>query len=211
MNQIVINFGAPRSGTHFMEMVCRESAYRYVFPVKLEEGRIFHPCRSRDGMLELARWFRLSKPLFIRTVRHPLELVESFLALRDRGTFDGYAGVLASFTDERICQFINNESRNTARQRDQMRSPDWEHTGQKYVEVRMDELASEGVKLDLARRLGSWLDPHKCKRFLDDYGRVPTTRGRLSEGMLGESRMTIHQRAFFEERLAETIQREGYA
>ena len=205
VDTIVVNFGSPRSGTTFMEKTLR--SLQGVLSVKLHEFLLQHPCQSRDGLLDLAHFFNRRRLVIIRTVRHPLEIAESFVALRSQNedTF-----VHRKKTDAEVVQFINMESVNVRRQSAKL----LESLPDRFIEIRYEDIPDP-------KKAGSFVDevvrhlPHQKQNHanlttaLKNFGKVPVRGGRLSRG-LGRV-MAQEQREWFRERLGDVIRREGYA
>lgn len=209
MQHVVVNFGSPRSGTTWMER-CLLELKAPIFTFKLAEGRILHPCQSKDGLLELAMILRHKHLTIIRTVRDPLEIAESFIAMRKLAKH----GALRKFTDAKAVEFITTESKNVAAQRGELKSsPEWKHEGRQFFEVHYERMAEEGYRADFARRLTAALpdseeNHQRMLKAFDGYGKHPVRPGRLASGL---GRMTtVKERAWFRVQLAAVIEREGY-
>lgn len=155
VNAVVVNYGCPRSGTTFMRHILKRLSG--VFAFKLAEGRVLHPCQSGDGLVELHKILRHKRLVLVRTVRHPLELAESFVALRDPRLHEagGVPENLAKFSDERAVEFVRLESENTARQRAALLDPPYVHEG-------FDERARHR-NVRRAQDVAQWLD-HQGQR-----------------------------------------------
>ena len=100
---IVINYGCPRSGTSFVDNML-EAGTGY-FHTKLREFDHLHPVNSDDGLWNLASVFSKRFLLFVRIVRNPIDIFESWY--HRKGECIG---------DKQMYTWIENESVNTALQ-----------------------------------------------------------------------------------------------
>ena len=201
-NTIIINFGAPRSGTTFMQLCLKR--LDNIITLKLPEMRSFHPCKSKTGLLELARWLKWSHLdlTMVRTIRHPLELVESFEAARFHPDLRDRVGGLAKNTDANVCRWIRSESENYHDQAEALRELC------RVVEVRYEALADKEQAKQYARQIYGNKDQVLIEAF-DGFGGTAVRSGRLMFG-IGKV-LTDDRRAWFEKELWDVIQREGYA
>jgi len=214
VDTVVVNYGCPRSGTTFMRNVL--GRLQGVFAFKLAEGRHLHPYKNPDGLVDLHRMLRHRRLVLIRTVRHPLEIAESFAALRDPQLHevDGAPMNLAKFRDPKAVEFIRIESENTALQRAALLEPEHKHEGLWFIEIRYEDLADAKKRARFVRQVTDPLPtPEKnheiLARALTEFGTKPIRRGRLRAGL---GRITTPQRrAWFREQLKDVIEREGYA
>lgn len=205
--KIAIGFGCPRSGTTFLHH-CLQALEPKVLVVKLTEGRALHPAQSRDGLLELARLLKDHRLLLARSVRHPLDVVESFLAARKGPLRQKMLGI-ARNDDGEVAHWIREESRSVLVQRPLLA----EQKHCTFLQVRDREMATAKGRDRIAQQVGKSLkaDAAALARFrarLDEYGTKPVRPGRLMAGLGRVS--TDEERAYFETRLAAIVAREGY-
>lgn len=212
VDHIVINYGSPRSGTTFMWKCL--GALQGALTFKLAEGRVLHPCQSKDGLVELCKILRFRKVILIRTIRHPLEIAESLVALRDPRMWEGKRpSNISKFTDKRAVEFITLESKNTERQRPTLLRPHFEVNALHFIEVRYEDLADPEKRKAFIREVTSSLpDPERnfelLSRTLGGFGTTPVRRGRLAAKWT--KTMDPKLRSWFERELREVILREGY-
>ena len=112
---IIFTYGCPRSGTTFVQRLFANLGAEYVVE-KIREGDKAHPCQTDTGLLMLAQLFRDRNVVFVRSVRSPLGIFESFYAAKHIHETTGSLGGLAGNTDERIRKFILDERNNTSTQ-----------------------------------------------------------------------------------------------
>lgn len=106
----IFSFGCPRSGTTFVQdVLCRLDVGGDVIYQKIAEGDQLHPCQSKDGLLGLAQLYRSDHVVFVRSVRKPTAILESFLAARKIASESGRIERIAANSDERIFRFIKDE------------------------------------------------------------------------------------------------------
>ena len=107
---IIFSFGCPRSGTTFVRsLLLGVSGFEYE---RIREGDLVHPCRSGDGLIGLTELFRDRNVIFIRSVRSPREIFESFYAGRKlRGRHHEMAAI-AKYDDAGIFKYIDAERKN---------------------------------------------------------------------------------------------------
>jgi len=111
---VILNYGCPRSGTTFIWFLLRAgTGYTYG---KIGENDPCHPCNSGTGLLHIKKTFRDYNVVFIRTVRNPIQIFESFRHAHK--TNDGEIGKKA---DIEIKRYIQNEERNTKEQAGKVR------------------------------------------------------------------------------------------
>lgn len=207
----VFNFGCPRSGTTFMARCI--SALREPFTCKLIEHSDLHPCQSQDGLRELSVALEDRRMVLVRTVRHPMEMADSFVVMRRDGIAQK-TGDISDYSDERVVEWIKAESRHAAIQRE------WfSHRGgadHRWVQVRYESLTTREGREAAAARITDAAGINAVGRELlleeletfgdpDEVAQI----GRLSEGV--DRAMSETQRAFFEPRLRAVMEREGYA
>lgn len=212
-DNVAINFGSPRSGTTAMRRML--GALHDTYATKLHEHNPLHPCESDDGLLTISHWMLKDAVVFVRTVRHPLHIVDSFLATRT-ATMSDRNPSLACHSDERVERFIRSESEGVAAQREALEvMPKAEGREHYLIEVRYEDLESEDYRDwfadEVYRRLSTDAARHDSlrRRLHEEWGRRPTRDGKLNRGwdwvMDGETE------ARWTERLADVIEREGYA
>ena len=205
VDTVVVNFGSPRSGTTFMEK-CLLSL-RGVLTVKLPEGRLLHPCQSVDGLVDMCHWFQHRKLILIRTIRHPLEIAESLVALR---TQSPHHGALWKKTDDWVVRIISAESERVLEQRPKLLALPYG----RFIEVHYEDLADpervDAFVTDVVHSLPDMeLNRVNLTRALGTFGKIPVRNGRLARGL--DRAMEPEQREWFRRQLTGVIKREGYA
>lgn len=201
---IVISFGCPRSGTMFMRNTLQK--HLPCFSTKLPEMVALHPAQSDTGLLHLSGLFYQRRLVLVRTVRHPLEVVESFVHLRaakprsPRGRDD----------DRRVRRWIEDESRGVMRQRLELGEMLSERR-HRLVEVRYEALKTADGRDEFAEKMRKATgDAGTLRKGLEDFGNAARAyAGRLKSGkgaVLSEER-----RAWWAHALREVVRREGYA
>ena len=203
----VISFGCPRSGTTFM-LHCLQALEPAATVLKLTESNRLHPAQRRLGLWDLARLYRGRPLVFVRTVRHPHDIAESFLAARTpelRGKMPG----IARNSDGDIAHWIREESTSVMVQRPTLA----EEPHVMLLEVRYESLdndhAREGLIADL--RKAPLEDQEALEGVLArlrEFGQAAVRPGRLSKGMGIVS--TPEEREYFRTRLRAVTRREGY-
>lgn len=163
---IVLSYGCPRSGTTAVAEMCRQ--LEGVSFQKWKEISPLHPGLCDNGMLNLSQVFCESRLIFVRSVRHPVEIVKSFYALR-KGAVES-TGSIKYTSDEQILEWIETEIENTSIQRRRMRQ---EHPWNKYdhhvVEAKYEILSSDDCFL-FAQRLSRLLpDEEKNRSILERF------------------------------------------
>lgn len=208
---VVLTFGCPRSGTTYMakSMECLNG----VETQKLKEIARLHPCLSRDGLLRLSEVFCETRLVLVRTVRHPLDVVRSFYALRkieERGGV-GRNG------DQRIYHFIRSESESTNEQIQRIRyDKPWCLYDVHVIEAKYECLADPDARIGFIRDLCELLPNERENRqalenhFKATFGKreAAAREGRLKSGtgvVLDKAR-----KAWWEENLHHILTREGY-
>lgn len=187
------------------------------FTSKLHEHNGLHPCESDDGLLTLSHWLQKETVVFVRTVRHPLAIADSFVATRQESMRDRNPG-LAQHDDERVVKFIRSESDGTDAQRDTLietstrAHKQWDHH---LVEARYEDLANPGYRDLFALAVSKHMpDAGAAYRQLAgrldaEWGSEPVRDGKLhrdiTERVMGDERA-----AWFREQLQDIIEREGY-
>ena len=208
MRTVVISFGCPRSGTTFLARCL--SPLLGVFAFHLPDGGKLHPCKSREGLIQLDALFWSHRAIFVRIYRSPLDIVESFLALRELKPDIARA----RDSDQRIIRWITNEHANVAEQRPVLRTHQKNWEPHHLVEVKYEALAGDKGRRAFAETLGALLPRRRAnqQRLLDQletFGDKPANLGKLKARMSG-SVMTPRQRAYFTEHLRYIIEAGGY-
>jgi hypothetical protein len=201
MIPIVFNFGAPRTGGTWMRCML-EKGVGYAAR-KLPELSPLHPCKSDKGLLGLMA--AVGRPfLFVRTLRHPLEIVRSWYSLR---TVDAHPASIGHAADETILQMLVAERDNTASQMPAMAKVGW---NQHVLIVRYEDLDDPRLApkiLDaIARALP--LPKENALRFReyhrDTWRKVSVWQGRLELGIERDP-LTAEQRRWWSARLESRI------
>lgn len=201
---IVISFGCPRSGTMFMRNTLHD--HLPCFSVKLPEMVDLHPAQSDTGLLALSGLFYKRRLVLVRTVRHPLEIVESFVHLR----MAKERAPRARDDDRRVRRWIEDESRGVMRQRLELGEMLSERR-HRLIEVRYESLATDEGKDKFAARMQKATgDAGTLRAGLDDFGnRSRAYAGRLKSGV--DTVLTDDKRKWWAHALRQVIKREGYA
>ena len=212
---VVVNYGAPRSGTTFMRDLLHKLGAG-ILAFKLAEGRLLHPCKSKDGLSEFHKMLSFKRLVLIRTVRDPMEIVASFIALRNPKLWKKGAKPInvAKFSDEKIVSFVTLESEYTALQRPMLLDPPYVHKGLDFIEVRYEDLADEAKRKAFAERVAGNLPAPEANlgrliRGFESWGKTPVGPGRLRTS--DTEPMDTDTRAWFAAQLSGVIEREGYA
>ena len=209
---VVIIFGCPRSGTTFVrDLLLMGQGYSYG---GLHEGLGPHPQNAARGLLELADMFAPQRVIFVRVVRHPLEIAESWAFLRREGGkgSGGPTPSAAQLPDAHIVKSIRKEYEGFAGQVDELLTPD---VRLRYppviIEARMEQFAvqphpmfAELLPLVPANKANAALPAIAAER----YGKVPLRWGRLKAN--AGAVMTTEQRAWFADKLGDVITAQGY-
>ena len=218
--KIIISFGCPRSGTTFMWMATRAMAADTLV-LRIPETQKSHPVKSRSGLLDLVKALifpsrSMHQVLLIRTVRHPLDIVESFLAARLPNAPKGLSSQ-AQALDSTIRKYIQEESASWAVQRPRLlaQEPDKlpREGGKNNIEVleaRYDPAAIAALWDPVSRFLGPrarGLDGFRT--VLGTFNKMPVRAGRL--GLRLGRISTPEERDYWTNELAEVIEREGYS
>ena len=77
---IVLTYGCLRSGTSIVAKMCQVLEGAAV--QKFKDMSPLHPGKCDNGMLALSQVFSECRLIFVRSVRHPIEIVKSFYAMR---------------------------------------------------------------------------------------------------------------------------------
>lgn len=182
----VFTFGCPHSGTTYLWKMIDEIfrpaiAKNEVVVTRIKEANFVHPCRSTEGLIGLSQL--LDGSLFIRIVRDPVEIVESFYAKRDARSKNPFRGVN---DDDRIIEFIESERINVDRQ---IRFAKEHDIPFRLIEVSYEQLGTGTGKRDFADALVKEI-PVVPNLFSETVGYlkktwnvVPAREGRLSLGI----------------------------
>jgi len=182
---------------------------------KWKEIATSHPSWSPSGMLDLAEVFCETPLLFVRTIRHPLEIVRSFYALReDRGDNVGTAHLA---NDEMILHMIRSESTTSEFQIEALRTKEpWCKYMGSVVEVRYEEFGDIPNRGRLVKRICECL-PHREENSALLFSAIENTFGvaaksarvgRLTTGQPGTISKTKLE--WWKKNLNDVAEREGY-
>ncbi len=186
MNRI-FSYGCPRSGTTVMQRVLQNGDFD---ALKIREGDRLHPCQSAYGLIALCQLYRADNVVFIRTMRDPVAIFESFYAGRvipkmSRPPITGMVRMmdkLGKVSDERIYAFIEKECANTKTQIQKAKKLPWRF---QLVQVQYDDLFSEKEQdrflTDLSHYIGDVRTIRKAITSL--WGKKPVREGRMSAGI----------------------------
>lgn len=180
---------------------CLQALGDQVMVIKLSEVHPLHPAQSRNGLWELARMFRGHDLTLVRTVRDPMEVVESFLTARLPEAQEAPLAGLAKNSDGDICQWIQEESTSVMIQRPMLA----EETHCTLIEMRYELLGNPAGKREL---LEHFPESDLLVSRLGEFGRTPVRDGRLKRGLGIVS--TDEEREYFSTHLKTVITREGY-
>ena len=123
MKQIIV-FGFPKSGTTVVRDMLGHAAMQsgLYASVRMSELTMLHPWNTPDGLFHLARLFKdLAPVLFLRVVRHPIDVVLSYLA--DRACYAGEIPDSPNYDPlsiEELCEGIMREWRSSREQQEEM-------------------------------------------------------------------------------------------
>ena len=185
----VITYGMPRSGTTFMDRWLR--AADGFANYKLPETVSIHPCLNDRGLIDLYKLVHW--PLFVRTVRNPVDIVKSTFVLRRIGKGEFNPVVFG----HKILNNAVNEHNNTTAQNgittlgikplivytvdyDRLGDPAYQSEVISYI------CKTVGTESDISR-LQVWIT--------ENWGINPMRRGRLSSGMDAELPPCVSARA----------------
>jgi len=210
---VVLSYGCPRSGTSVVAAMCR--GLEGVCYQKWKELSVLHPGKCDYGMLQLSQVFSECNLVFVRSVRHPIEIVKSFYALRE-GLVPS-TGTIHLTSDERILEWIEMESNNTAEQIRRLRQDHpWREYETHVVEAKYEVLSSED-RTSFVDELASLLpcgeiNRQRLEEFLStSWGnKMASARtGRLSAGV--DVILRPEKEGWWREQLMEVMEREGYS
>lgn len=75
-NTIILSYGCPRTGTTFVNHMLGQGLD--IITGKIAEGHASHPIKSNHGLLNLSYTFQKYNLVFVRTIRDPINIFESF-------------------------------------------------------------------------------------------------------------------------------------
>ena len=173
----IFSFGCPRSGTTFIQKNILLKL-KGVYYRKIPEWHGIHPCQSSDGLLSLN--LLLDNILFIRTIRNPIDILESFYMFRQPKYKDH---VFSKWIDWEILNFIINEELNTRRQINH------EHWRSKIIKISYDRMKDKDYILPIIDNILKHIDNKDSEDFnrdilisgFESFGKEPARIGRLSE------------------------------
>jgi len=199
MRTAVVSFGCPRSGTTFLDRCL--NALHDVAVLRIPDGSQLHPSKSAQGLIAVSGLLFNHHVVFVRIVRDPMAVVDSFLALRQIAP----RAARARDSNARIVEWIVNERRNVPLQIPQLLVARRGWGTRSFVEVRYEDLADEEARAQFVDELVATLPdpPLNCARLLAalaQYGREPVIGGKLREGIISEV-MTQRERTYFTEHL----------
>jgi hypothetical protein len=109
MDSIILNYGCPRTGTTFVNQMLSRGVG--LIAGKIAEGHSYHPIHSDHGLLNLSYTFQRCNLVFVRTIRDPIKIFESFYHARKV-----QMGNLGKVGDDSIKRMIESEEINTLKQ-----------------------------------------------------------------------------------------------
>lgn len=203
--KVVVTFGCPRSGTTFMEYLFAGGSY---LPIKLTEGNLLHPCKSDNGLYMIKVLFHKHKVLFIRSIRNPYEIYNSFRAARqDHYSNDG----VGRNSDERIFKFIHNESNNVLAQKHWFEKHKVEYD---LIEVKYESLSTPAGQTEFLSKVGKFItnptDKLMLSRKIKTFGVKPVREGRLQHGEVGQGFLSLPEKVDIYNNLEDVFKLEGY-
>lgn len=212
---MVINFGCPRTGTTYMDHLIKHGC-GYI-QRKIGEGHACHPIQSTKGLLGLVELFSDYKGkgnrrlVFIRTVRHPAEILSSWAAMPVPG--NASPKKQQKPLRQRVTH-IRREYASTKMQISRMAAEKpWKLMRWSFVDVRYEDIGGKPVdtaKL-IADNIGINPDVNSSRfaAFIDDtWGKKPVRTGRLSEG--GQTKPEPHLFSAACEHLHDVMKAHGY-
>lgn len=212
-DNVVLSFGCPRSGTTIMRRLLGPLKHTYVS--KLHEATRLHPWQSEEGLLDIQQWMLKDTLVFVRTLRHPLDVVDSFLALRRTEMRENNPS-LVEHDDQRVLDFIRRESAGFHGQRAELlvraEERGWDHH---VVEVRYEELDEQWRRDEFAWSVCRHLStPERSygsltARMEEEWKLRPVRDGKLRAGITGRV-MTEEEEQRWRRALADVMEREGY-
>jgi hypothetical protein len=109
MDSIILNYGCPRTGTTFVNQMLSQGIE--LITGKIAEGHSYHPIKSNHGLMDLKYTFQRYNLVFVRTIRDPISIFESFYHARKV-----QMGNLGKVEDDSIKKMIELEKINTVAQ-----------------------------------------------------------------------------------------------
>jgi hypothetical protein len=209
---IVLSYGCPRSGTSAVAAMCRQ--LEDISFQKWKEISPLHPALCDNGILELSQVFSECRLIFVRSVRHPMEIVKSFYALR-KGLVPS-SGTIRYTSDEKILEWIEIEIKNTASQKRRMRNEHpWKVYDHHVIEAKYEILSSED-RSGFTKEFSTLLPQSERNRsiiesFLDTQWNSKSSSfrpGRLQAGC--DVTMSDEKRAWWANELENLADKEGY-
>jgi len=180
---IILNYGCPRTGTTFINRMLGKGVD--LIAGKIAEGHSYHPIKSKCGLLNLCYTFQSCDLLFVRTVRDPINIFESFYHAK-KMKIEGLDGQ----NDESIKRIIELEETNTRIQSEGLRlvTIDFDKMGDiDYSKEKILEICSHTK--DPARNSEIYLN------FIRErYNKLPIRQGRLSDNSREISYLTQEQK-----------------
>ncbi len=177
--RLIFSFGCPRSGTTLLKTILGDVTDSHQ---KISEGSPFHPCQSDLGLLDIRRLFRDHETKFVRIVRDPMQVAESFVAARSDVFGDEMEG-LRKHSDQKVVEFVLGEFYGVNVQREAL--------GDSLVELSYDMMSNEEYPAYAEEESGI----EGLARAIRDRWGQPVRPGRLSHGV--EVEMTPAQRHYF--------------
>ncbi len=205
----IVSFGCPRSGTTWLYRCL--SALHGIVSLRIPDGAKLHPSKTPDGLISLAATLYDRDVVFVRIIRSPLDIVDSFLALRKLTP----GAARANDTNERIVRWIVSEHVNMAMQRRTLIKPQELWGRHSVVELRYEDMASAEGREAFVNEIVPLLPDSAVNRVrllgeLETFGNRPyAIFGKLKAGLDGPV-MTPEERAYFAEQLHDVIEETGY-
>jgi hypothetical protein len=193
----VFSFGCPRSGTTFIQSVLNAGdGYHYN---KIGEGDRLHPCNSRDGLINLCQLYRRRGVLFVRTVRDPVAIFNSFYGARHLVSTHQTHGLslygIANNDDERIYKFIESERDSVKEQMSDAYGPTPSRPSiqSRVITVEYEKLSDQEYRDNLYETLIMSIHSIRLiknkdstiplKNALDNFGKHSVRDGLMNHGM----------------------------
>lgn len=181
---VILNYGCPRSGTTFTNIMLNQGIN--FITGKIAEGSCYHPIRNKNGLFDLSYTFRNYNVFFLRTVRNPLNIFESFahakkITNQKNTEIDPDFYSFSKQTTESIKNMISEEKKNTE---DQIKR------GVKIFELNFDNLGNADYLNEKLSEISNLTMSKKENfdifyRFVrDNYNKKPVRRGRLSDNAM---------------------------
>jgi len=194
----IFNYGCPRSGTTIMQAILQR--LQGVYHHKIDENYRLHPCQE-GSLLDLAQIFSTTgdNVIFVRTIRNPIDIMESFYYARlwEKERFGDKVGPgiggLSYLTDEDIKTWIIYEDNYTSVLKKSMSNFKWNHRGRlRHIEIRYEDLHKEGGQnLFIASLCGELPDDdvnraNLYQAFKELWNKKPVREGKLSREYQGQ-------------------------